>query len=135
DKKHSGHILIKSEFASLALSTEKISEIVEEESQGMFDSRVAIPGHVQQGGLPSPIDRIRATRFAIKAVEYMESLEIDDNEKSLAVVLGIEGSKVLFKPIENVWNEETVYGKRGRKMVFWNRTKSVADMLVGRQVC
>lgn len=134
DKTHTGHILIKSEYASLALSTEKISEIVQEESQGMFDSRVAIPGHVQQGGLPSPIDRIRATRFAIKAVEYMESLDTAVIDESSAVVLGIEGSKVHFKPVESVWNEETVYGKRGRKMVFWDKIKSVADMLVGRQV-
>ena len=72
-KNKSGRLLIKSALASKALTTEVIGDIIDAESEGVFDSRTAIPGHVQQGGIPSPIDRTRAVRFAIKAVEFMES--------------------------------------------------------------
>jgi 6-phosphofructokinase 1 len=38
--------------------------LFEEEGGGLFDVRQSILGHLQQGGDPSPFDRIQATRFA-----------------------------------------------------------------------
>lgn len=142
----SGRILIKSANASKALSTEAIGDIIDLESDGRFDSRTAIPGHVQQGGIPSPIDRTRATRFAIKAVEYLEDQfdiiksaeneigEFEDSDEAMATcaVLGIERSHVKFRPVKTIWNQETDQGKRVRKRIFWDDIRKISDMLVGR---
>ena len=38
--------------------------LFEEEGGGLFDVRQSILGHLQQGGDPSPFDRIHATRLA-----------------------------------------------------------------------
>ena len=142
----SGRILIKSELASKALTTDVIGDIISSESNGRFDSRTAIPGHVQQGGIPSPIDRTRATRLAIKAIEFMESnfdnISKAENEigefirspeaDSTAAVLGIQKNNVLFTPVSKIWDHETHKEGRMRKIIFWDEAREVADMLVGR---
>ena len=145
-RNHTGRILIKSEKASKALSTEVIGQMISLESEGRFDSRTAIPGHVQQGGIPSPIDRTRATRFAIKAVEFMEEkwsvvhdaedeigeFEDSDEVSATAAVLGIERSHVKFRSVKTIWNNETSHGTRMRREIFWEDIRDIADMLVGR---
>lgn len=67
--------------ASKALTVEKLSQVMTLEACGTFDARAAIPGHIQQGGKPSPIDRTKATRLAIKAVTFIESNQVVTLEK------------------------------------------------------
>lgn len=69
-----GKLILRNERSSNTLSTEIITNIIRDEADGAFDSRTAIPGHVQQGGNPSPMDRVRATRFAIQACQFIERL-------------------------------------------------------------
>ena len=45
--------------------------LFEQEGGELFDVRQAILGHLQQGGDPSPFDRILATRMAAASVEYL----------------------------------------------------------------
>ncbi|CAG8501827.1 20110_t:CDS:10, partial [Racocetra fulgida] len=71
--------------------------------KGLFDSRTSILGHIQQGGAPSPMDRIRATKFAVECVSFLEkhakSSGSSDNpriytkDKESAAVIGINGAK------------------------------------------
>ncbi|CDK27283.1 unnamed protein product [Kuraishia capsulata CBS 1993] len=68
----SGKMFIRNEKASSIFSTELIADIIKEAGKGKFESRTAIPGHVQQGKTPSSMDRVNATRFAIKACDFIE---------------------------------------------------------------
>ncbi|KAG7837576.1 hypothetical protein KL942_004464 [Ogataea angusta] len=68
----SGKMFIRNENASDTYSTSLIAEIIRESGGGKFESRTAIPGHVQQGRVPSAMDRCLAARFAIKACQYIE---------------------------------------------------------------
>ena len=45
--------------------------LFEQEGQGLFDVRHAILGHLQQGGDPSPFDRILATRLAARCILFL----------------------------------------------------------------
>jgi 6-phosphofructokinase len=45
--------------------------LFEKEGGDLFDVRQSILGHVQQGGTPSPFDRIQATRLAARCVTYL----------------------------------------------------------------
>ena len=45
--------------------------LFEREGEGLFDVRGAILGHVQQGGDPSPFDRVQATRLASESVKHL----------------------------------------------------------------
>ncbi len=69
-----GRVILRNECTSETYSTDMISAIFREEGRGVFDARSSILGHIQQGGTPSPLDRVRATRMAIKSVHWIESM-------------------------------------------------------------
>lgn len=141
-----GKLVLKSAKASDVLTTDVLANIIIEESHKVFDAKTAVPGHVQQGGIPSPIDRTRAARFAIKAVQFIEN-EFDNVASSAydpdflstkeiahtASVLGVQGTQLKFTPIRHLYDFETELGKRMRKEVFWNDVRATSDQLVGRK--
>ncbi|KAK5003074.1 6-phosphofructokinase, alpha subunit, partial [Cryomyces antarcticus] len=94
-----GKIILRNEKASKTYTTEIIANMIREESGGRFESRFAVPGHVQQGGTPSPMDRVRAVRFGVKSLQHLETYvgkskdEIAADPMS-ASVIGIRGAKV-----------------------------------------
>lgn len=142
----SGKLLLKTTNASKVLTTQVLAEIIKLESLGVFDTKTAVPGHVQQGGLPSPMDRTRATRFAVRAVQFIEDksdlinnyrdeLEFPMDDKVLsetAAVLGILSSHVRFTGVRHLYDFETEVGKRMPKKIHWEKARDIADNLVGR---
>ncbi len=65
-------LIIRNEMANEIYSTSFMNALFEEEGGDLFDVRQAILGHMQQGGDPSPFDRILATRMAAKCIIFME---------------------------------------------------------------
>ncbi|GAV53891.1 hypothetical protein ZYGR_0AK03930 [Zygosaccharomyces rouxii] len=143
-----GKLILTSDKASKALTAEALAEVMTSECNGMFDAKAAIPGHVQQGGLPSAIDRTRATRLSIKAVNFIEDQQDvlvdarhDDDEFDVhdrkfaqtAAVLGVRGSHVLFTSVRKLWDTETEIKKRTPKIIHWQATRDIADRLVDRK--
>jgi len=128
---------LRKEYASKTYSTELIANMIADEANGRFESRFAVPGHVQQGGVPSPMDRVRAARLSIKCIQELEKFagrsrdEIAADPKS-AGVIGIKGAKVVFTPIEILENEETDWKSRRPKKEFWLGLKDVVNTLSGR---
>ena len=57
-------LMIRNEGANDVYNTAFMCALFEEEGGGLFDVRQSILGHLQQGGDPSPFDRIQATRLA-----------------------------------------------------------------------
>lgn len=45
-----------------------LKNILQTESEGAYDVRMLILGHIQQGDVPTPMDRIRATLMGAKAI-------------------------------------------------------------------
>jgi 6-phosphofructokinase 1 len=135
-----GKIILRNEYASNTYSTQMIAEMITEEAKGRFDSRSAIPGNFQQGDRPSPIDRVRGLRMAIRCVEYVEQYarkSKDDiaKDEQTAVVMGIEGSEVLFCPLggpEGLEAVDTDWVNAKRKNENWLEMKDMVDMLSGR---
>lgn len=135
----SGKIILNNEKSSKVYTTKLIADIIKEESQGRFDSRFAVPGHVQQGGTPSPMDRVRAVRFGVKSLQHIEAFagkskqEIADDPLS-ATIIGIRGARVRFSPMERIEREETDWKDRRPKEEFWMDLVSVVDTLSGRPI-
>jgi 6-phosphofructokinase 1 len=133
----SGKIILRNEKASKTYSTEIIANIIKEESGGKFDSRFAVPGHVQQGGTPSPMDRVRAVRFGMKALQHLEEQFGKSKEELMAnplssSVIGVRGSRVKFSPMEKIENEETDWKDRRPKNEYWLNLIETVDVLSGR---
>jgi 6-phosphofructokinase 1 len=74
------------------------------------------------------MDRVRAVRFGVKSLQHLESYagqsleEIDDDPMS-TVVIGIQGAKVLFSPMEVVEKKKTDWSARRPKDEFWMQLK------------
>jgi 6-phosphofructokinase 1 len=65
-------MVIRNEKANDVYTTQFMSAMFEEEGGNLFDVRQAVLGHLQQGGSPSPFDRIMSTRLANEALAFME---------------------------------------------------------------
>lgn len=132
-----GKIILRNERASSTYTTEVISEMIREEAKGRFEARIGIPGHWQQGTTPSPMDRVRATRFGVKSLQHLESFagksgeEISADEMSAAII-GIRGSSVKFSPMRAIEEEETDWKNRRPTDEFWMAIKPLVDTLSGR---
>jgi len=136
-----GKIILNNERASTTYTTQVIADMIREEARGRFESRAAVPGHFQQGGKPSPMDRIRALRMAIKCMQFIEDRFINKSPEEItadplsAAVIGIQGSEVVFSPMggENgLEATEADWKDRRPKNEFWMSIKETVDILSGR---
>ena len=133
-----GKLILVNEHANATYSAKLISEMIREEAKGRFESRYAIPGHFQQGGTPSPMDRTRAVRLAVKCMEFLETysdksqrpVSLDD-DRSMSVI-GVKGASVVFTPMKKLEEEDTNWKDRRPKEEAWRDFTEVVDTLSGR---
>jgi len=64
-------LLVTSERADTYYTTDFIVTLFEHEGGGRLSMRRSILGNMQQGGPPSPFDRIQAARLAGRALQYL----------------------------------------------------------------
>ncbi|PYH87562.1 6-phosphofructokinase pfkA [Aspergillus ellipticus CBS 707.79] len=135
-----GKIILRNECASSTYTTQVVADMIKTEAKGRFESRAAVPGHFQQGGKPSPMDRIRALRMATKCMLHLESYAgqtpdaIAADELS-ASVIGVKGSQVLFSAMggaEGLEATETDWARRRPKTEFWLELQGTVNILSGR---
>lgn len=93
-------VVIRNEKANDIYTTDFIASLFEEEAGNLFDVRQAILGHLQQGGDPTPFDRILATRLASHCISFLEQ-QIGQVEPLSACVGQITG-RVTFTPLEDI---------------------------------
>jgi 6-phosphofructokinase 1 len=132
-----GRLILINEKASPVYHAKLIADMIRQEAQNRFETRDALPGHVQQGGTPSPMDRTRAVRLAIKCIEHLEKYEDRADSTILgdpmsSTVIGIKGASVVFTPMKDVEEKETDWPNRRPKNEFWLGLKDVVDVLSGR---
>lgn len=146
-EKSEGRIILRTETVSDTYTTDVICNILKDEGHSIFDSRTAVLGHIQQGGTPSPMDRIRATRLAVKGVEFVElhasaafaeahengrcqPIELTRSRESAAVV-GIMGTDVKFTAVEDLLSETDMKNRKSTRE-WWYQHRPLVDLLSGR---
>ncbi|UCD97796.1 MAG: 6-phosphofructokinase [Chloroflexota bacterium] len=90
-------LMIRNEYAGGLYDTKFMSTLFEQEGGGLFDVRQAILGHVQQGGNPSPFDRIQATRLASQCIDFLHA-EVGKPTPA-ASMIGLKGGEIQFTSI------------------------------------
>ena len=93
-------LLIRNEYANPLYTTSFMSALFEEESRSLFDVRTAILGHMQQGGNPSPFDRIQATRLATRCVEFLSAEA--EKHSSAGAFIGIQGGHIKIHNMDDM---------------------------------
>ncbi len=71
-----------------------------EEGGDLFDVRQAILGHLQQGGNPSPFDRIQATWLAAKCIEFL--IAQTEQKVPATASIGLQAGQVAFTSLEDL---------------------------------
>jgi 6-phosphofructokinase 1 len=93
-------LLIRNELANPLYTTNFMCSLFAQESQNLFDVRQAILGHLQQGGNPSPFDRVQATRLAAHCVEFLT--KEGEQGSSNGAFIGIQGGHIKIFDLEDM---------------------------------
>jgi 6-phosphofructokinase len=143
-----GRIVIRNENCPKVYSTETLSNIFEKEANGTFDSRWIVLGHLQQGGNPSPLDRLRGVKLGTVCIDYIEKILLSDSDRSDSIpsigvdsgittpyqrggnilVVGVKGPKIVFSPIDTLIKEADMNLRR-MKNPWWSRLYPLISML------
>ncbi len=92
-------LMIRNEHANEVYTTGFMCALFEEEGKDSFDVRQSILGHLQQGGMPSPFDRIQAARLAARSIDYLIE-QVDQSQKHSAFI-GLQGSEIKFHDLDD----------------------------------
>jgi 6-phosphofructokinase 1 len=119
-------LMIRNEDANTIYDTTFMCKLFEEEGGHLFDVRPSILGHLQQGGDPSPFDRIQATRLASLSVEFLID-QIGRAGHAASFIGSVEG-KIEFHSFENYTRMIDAENRRPKNQ-WWLELRSVNDAL------
>jgi 6-phosphofructokinase 1 len=119
-------LVIRNEGVNEVYSTGFICNLFEEEGGKLYEVRQAILGHLQQGGDPSPFDRIQATRLATRCVDFL----IDRAGKGQpdGAYIGYKDGRVQTLPLEDFPRAMEPDAARPREQ-WWMALRDVATDL------
>lgn len=125
-------LMIRNETANSFYTTSFIAALFEEEGGALFEVRQSILGHLQQGGNPSPFDRILAARLAWEAVQRIEETASQRGRQRYseagAVCLGIQEGDVNATPLYRIPRLMDEYHQRPLEQ-WWMELRPLARML------
>jgi len=119
-------LMIRSEDANDVYDTAFMCALFEEEGGGLFEVRQSILGHLQQGGDPSPFDRIQATRLARISIRHL--IEHATGWQSPAVLIGMVSGTVAFSSFED-YPRMIDAGNRRPKQQWWLELEGINEAL------
>ncbi len=65
------------------------------EAASDIETRTVVLGHLQRGGIPTPFDRVLATRLGTRAVDMIEN-------ETYGYMVGVKGNSLMAVPLEDV---------------------------------
>ncbi len=119
-------LMIRNETANPIYTTAFMVSLLAAESGGLFETRQAILGHLQQGGNPSPFDRILATRLARESVETL--VERAEQGSRAVTAIGLREGRLEHLDLEDL--PRLVDEARQRpKQQWWMELRPIAAVL------
>ena len=119
-------LMIRNENADLLYTTAFMRSLFEKEGGDLFDVRQAILGHVQQGGNPSPFDRIQVTRLASECINFLT--EEAGQPSPAAAAIGLQEGRVVFTSLEDL-PRLVAKGYQRPKEQWWLRLRPIARIM------
>lgn len=101
------YLVVRNEKASQNYSSEFIRQLFSEESKGAFSVRTNVLGHTQQGGNPSPFDRLFGAKMGARAVIFLLGQMKEFRKSGLcysgtATLQGLIGKYICMTPVEEL---------------------------------
>ncbi len=100
-------LIIRNENANPVYTTDFICSLFEEAGGHLFDMRKSVLGPLQQGGVPTPFDRLLGARLAYEGLTHLEKCLAENSDR--CIFLGMaEGTlnQHDFSQMENMSSEE-----------------------------
>ncbi len=119
---HGLFLAIRAEGAHPYYTTDVLARIFEAEADDLYDVRQAVLGHVQQGGNPSPFDRVLAARLAADAVAAVSAAL--GAGRSDAVAIGLDNGEIARTPLRRV-DDLVDWARRRPRDQWWLRLRRV----------
>ena len=119
-------LVIRGEEADPVYTTNFIRLVYEKEGGDLFDARESILGHVQDGGDPSPFDRIQASRLATRCIDYL--VEQTEADEPTSAFIGLQSGRVRFTDLEE-FPDLIATGARRPKEQRWMELRPIARVM------
>jgi 6-phosphofructokinase 1 len=119
-------LMIRNEYANDIYTTGFMCALFEEEGRDLFDVRPAILGHQQQGGDPSPFDRIQATRLARLCLDFM--IEECQNNSHRSTFIGIQAGEFKYHDMRDFERMVDIEHQRPHEQ-WWLALRGIAKLL------
>ena len=122
-------LTVMNEKASAMYTSDFLCRLFEQESHGLFDAREVVLGQTQQGGTPTPFDRILGTRLAAHSIDWLSN-QID-TDKTGSAVIGLNEGRVRVLSLRR--SEELADWENRRPLdQWWMRLRPIIEVLAGR---
>uniref|UniRef100_A0A665XFC4 6-phosphofructokinase n=1 Tax=Echeneis naucrates TaxID=173247 RepID=A0A665XFC4_ECHNA len=129
-------LVLRNENCNENFTTDFIYQLYSEEGRGVFDCRMNVLGHMQQGGAPSPFDRNFGTKVAAKAVQWISRTLKDSykggrvftSSEDTACLLGMRRRALVFQPVSQL-RDETDFVHRIPKEQWWLKLRPLMKIL------
>ena len=122
-------LTLLNESASQYYDRDFLADVFNAESEGIYDVRHQALGHMQQGGSPSPYDRLLATRLVARAFEQL--LDQFDRGDRGAYYIGQVGAAMEARPVKNMFDDLDIENRR--PFVQWWRDLVPVQRIVSLQ--
>ena len=119
-------LFIRAENANTIYTTNFICSLFEEEGRAVFDVRPAVLGHLQQGGDPSPFDRIQASRLARLCLEHLIAECVRGSCEN--AFIGLQNGKIMFHDMRDFERMVDTANQRPKEQ-WWLQLKTIASLL------
>lgn len=94
------YMVVVNEEASRLYDRDFLARVFEAESHGVYDVRSTSLGHIQQGGAPSPFDRLLAARLALAGLGHLGDML--NRPHNRAVYVGLVGGRIVARPVAHM---------------------------------
>ncbi|KAJ8282326.1 hypothetical protein COCON_G00048450 [Conger conger] len=133
-------LVLRNEKSNKHYTTEFIHNLYSAEGKGIFDCRMNVLGHLQQGGAPTPFDRNYGTKLGVKAVlwitekmsEAYRQGRVFANSPATACVIGMTRKVLSFNPVTEL-KSQTDFEHRMPKEQWWLNLRMMLKMLAKYQ--
>ena len=119
-------VMIRNERAHPLYTTQFMADLFEAEGGDLYEVRMSVLGHLQQGGDPTPFDRILATRYAHRCIGFLEEQATAKNSDVMCV--GVQGSEYKLSDIDEIVRRYDAKHERPKEQ-WWMGLRDIAQML------
>ena len=122
-------LAVRNENANPNYTTRVLAHMFDEEGQGRYDTRTLTIGHIQQGGSPTPADRLLATRLTDAAMTWIAG-QLSSGENGICCV-GTAANEIRVTDITDAMKATDRKHQRPKNQ-WWLGLKNILDC-VNRQ--